>query len=222
MASEAATAAAAGAASVLIASLERAWEAIVARHPEVPPAVLVVAPGQGRARDGLKLGHFAAGRWDVAGSERAEVLVGGEGLRLGPEELLGTLLHEAAHGLGHARSVSSTSRGGRYHNAQYRQLAEELGLKVAQVGSIGWSDTSVPEELAELYRPVLEDLGHALVLWRRADGAGAGASGGASRNLLACRCRCQPPRAIRVAEGTLRLGPITCGMCDEEFEAVDA
>ena len=92
-------------ASVLVASLERAWEAIVARHAEIPPAVIVVAPGQGRARDGIKLGHFAASRWDVAGSERAEVLVGGEGLRLGPEELLGTLLHEAAHGLGFARSV---------------------------------------------------------------------------------------------------------------------
>jgi len=208
--------------SVLVASLERAWDAIVDRHAEVPPAVIVVAPGQGRARDGLKLGHFAAGRWDVAGSERAEVLVGGEGLRLGPEELLGTLLHEAAHGLGFARSVRSTSRGGRYHNAQYRQLAEELGLKVAQVGTIGWSDTAVPEELVEQYRPVLEDLAGALVMWRRADGGGVGGSGGASRNLLACRCQCGPPRAIRVAEGTLKLGTISCGVCGEEFEPLDA
>lgn len=213
-----------GAASVLVASLERAWEAIVARHPDVPPAVLVVAPGQGHPRDGLKLGHFAAGRWDVAGSNRAEVLVGGEGLRLGPEELLGTLLHEAAHGLGHAREVRTTSRNNRYHNTSFRRLAEELGLAVAQVGTIGWSDTSVPLAVAELYRPVLEDLGKALVLWRRADAArGPGGDDGGSRNLLACRCRCEPPRAIRVAQGTLRLGPITCGACLEEFaKAVDA
>ena len=143
------------------------------------------------------------------------------GLDAQPKELLGTLLHEAAHGLGHAGSVRTTSRNGRYHNAKYRQLAEELGLEVAQVGTIGWSDTSVPAAVAERYRPVLEDLGKALVLWRRADAAGSGGGGERSRNLLACRCRCEPPRAIRVAQKTLGLGPITCGACLEEFERLD-
>lgn len=121
--------------SALVAALERSWAAIVARHPEVPEAVLVVAPGQGHRRGELKLGHFAAGRWDVAGSNRAEALISGEGLRL--LEVLGTQLHEAAHGLGHARSVQSTSRRGRYHNAQFRRLAQELGLEVAP-GGLQW------------------------------------------------------------------------------------
>lgn len=99
-----------GAASPLVASLERAWEAIAARHPDLPSAVIVVAPGSGRRREELKLGHSAAGRWDVAGSTNPEVLVGGEGLRRGPHDVLGTLLHEAAHGLAHVRSVKDTSR----------------------------------------------------------------------------------------------------------------
>lgn len=86
----------ASAASALVASLERAWAAIAARHPDLPSAVIVVAPGSGRRRAELKLGHFAAGRWDVAGNTNPEVLVGGEGLQRGAQDVLGTLLHEAA------------------------------------------------------------------------------------------------------------------------------
>jgi len=100
-------------------------------------------------------------------------------------------------------------------------LAQELGLEVAQVGSIGWSDTSVPDEIAELYRPVLDDLADALVMWRRAEGTGGGHGAKGSRNLLACRCRCQPARAIRVAEGTLALASITCGAYGEGFQPVE-
>ncbi len=100
-------------ASALVATLERAWAVVVANHPEVPAVVVVVAPGSGgRARE-LKLGHFAAGRWEVEGGQRCELLVGGEGLRLGAVEVLGTLLHEAAHGLGWSRGIQNTSRGGR-------------------------------------------------------------------------------------------------------------
>ena len=87
-----------GAASLLVAALEHAWQTIRTRHPEVPEAVLVVASGAEGKR--LNLGHFAPHRWQVAGADRHEVLVGGEGLQRGPLEVLGTLLHEAAHGLG--------------------------------------------------------------------------------------------------------------------------
>ena len=109
------------AASRLVAALERTWTAIRDRHPEVPEVVLVVAAGSDPRGKRLTLGHFAAGRWQLAisadgqSAERAEVLVGGEGLRRGPVDVLGTLLHEAAHGLAHARGISDTSRQGRYH-----------------------------------------------------------------------------------------------------------
>ena len=43
------------------------------------------------------------------------MLVSGEGLQRGPTDVLGTLLHEAAHGLAQARSIQDTSRQGRYH-----------------------------------------------------------------------------------------------------------
>ena len=146
-----------GAASVLVAALEHAWQTIRTRHPQVPEAVLVVASGSEGKR--LNLGHFAPHRWQVNGADRHEVLVGGEGLHRGPTDVLATLLHEAAHGLAKARSIQDTSRQGRYHNRRYATLAHELGLDVAYQDPIGWSATSVPDPTATRYVEVLAAAG---------------------------------------------------------------
>ena len=164
----------------------------------------------------LNLGHFAPHRWQVQGADRHEVLVGGEGLQRGPLEVLGTLLHEAAHGLAQARGVQDTSRQGRYHNRRYATLARELGLQVTQVKPIGWSATTVPEHTAA-YAGQLQELQAALVLWRRQEHrSGAGPR---SRNLLAATCGCG--RRIRVAKTTLAEALILCGACAQPFEPAD-
>jgi hypothetical protein len=205
-----------GTASLLLAALEHAWQTIRTRHPDVPDAVLVVASGSEGKR--LNLGRFAPHRWQVKGSDRHEVLVGGEGLQRGPLEVLGTLLHEAAHGLAQARSLQDTSRGGRYHNRRYAHLARELGLEVASVKPIGWSATTIPEPTAAGYAGQLEELQAALVLWRRQEHRTG--TGTRSRNLLACTCGCG--RRIRAAKATLAEAPILCGLCQEPFEPADA
>ena len=204
-----------GAASLLVGALEHAWQAIRRRHPDVPEAVLVVASGAEGKR--LNLGHFAPHRWQVNGADRHEVLVGGEGLHRGPSEVLGTLLHEAAHGLAQARTIQDTSRQGRYHNRRYATLAHELGLEVTSVKPVGWSATTVPEPTAAAYAHQLEELAAALVLWRRHEHRiGPGTR---SRNLLACACPCG--RRIRAAKATLAEAPIVCGSCEEPFEPAD-
>jgi hypothetical protein len=204
-----------GTASLLVAALERTWQMIRRRHPDVPEAVLVVASGSEGKR--LNLGHFAPHRWQVNGADRHEVLVGGEGLHRGALEVLGTLLHEAAHGLAQAREVQDTSRGGRYHNRRYATLARELGLDVTTVKPIGWSATTVPEPTATAYGGQLEELQAALVLWRRQEHRIG--SGTRSRNLLAATCGCG--RRIRVAKATIAEAPIVCGLCEEPFAPAD-
>ena len=205
-----------GAASLLVAALERTWQTIRRRHSDVPEAVLVVASGSEGKR--LNLGHFAPHRWHVNGADRHEVLVGGEGLHRGALEVLGTLLHEAAHGLAQARQVQDTSRGGRYHKRRYATLARELGLEVASVKPIGWSATTVPETIAAAYAGQLEELQAALVLWRRQEHRIG--TGTRSRNLLACICACG--RRIRAAKATLAEAPILCGACEEPFEPAES
>jgi enoyl-CoA hydratase/carnithine racemase len=117
--------------SELVSALEDAWTAIRRDHPELPPAVLITGAGSLGTRSGLRLGHFAASRWQ-AGADGAlgEIFVGGEGLKRGARPVLATLLHEAAHVLAHKRGIKDTSRQGRYHNRRFKTLAEELGLHV--------------------------------------------------------------------------------------------
>jgi hypothetical protein len=213
------------AASRLVAALETAWSAIRGRHPQVPDVVLIVAAGSDPRSRGLTLGHFAAARWELRDqdttstasgtSSRAEVLVGGEGLRRGAVDVLGTLLHEAVHGLAHARGVQDTSRQGRFHNRRYAALARELGLDVVQVEGIGWSGTSVPPATADAYDQALDVLGAALTLWRRAELARP-AGPERPRSSVACVCACE--RRIRVSRSTLEAAPILCGACGQAFE----
>jgi hypothetical protein len=210
------------AASRLVAALEHAWTAIRSHHPDVPQVVIVVASGSDPRSRRLNLGHFAAGRWQLTNPDtptnRAEVLVSGEGLHRGPVDVLGTLLHEAAHGLAHARKISDTSRQGRYHNRRYATLARELGLDVTHAQPIGWSATSVPESTAARYVEVLAELAEALVLWRRAELASP-AGPGRSRNALPCSCACG--RRIRVARSVLEQAPILCAACAQPLHPED-
>ena len=173
----------------------------------MPDAVLVVASGAEGKR--LNLGHFAPHRWQVHGADRHEVLVGGEGLQRGPLDVLGTLLHEAAHGLAQARDVQDTSRQGRYHNRRYATLAHELGLEVTSSSRSAGRPPPSPSRPRAAYAGQLEDLAAALVLWRRQEHRiGPGTR---SRNLLAAACDCG--RRIRAAKATLAEAPIVCGAC---------
>lgn len=185
-------------------------------HSDVPEVVLIVASGAG-AKGGVECwGHFSPCRWEQSEQERHEVMIGGEGLRRGPGGVLGTVLHEAAHGLAVARGIVDTSRQGRYHNKRYRELARELGLEVSEQRPYGWPATELGEGTRRRYGACLRQLGRALVLWRRED-LERGQTGTGSRLRLRL-CSCEPPRKIRLSASTAADGPIVCGVCDQEFE----
>jgi len=220
----------------IVAALEATWSAIQHRHPEIPDVVIVLASGSvGMPRGVLRLGHFAAMRWQHTRSQSQrlpEVFIGGEGLARGAADVLGTLLHEATHALAHVRGIQDCSRQGRYHNRRFQTLAVEMGLDVRQVPIIGWSDTCVPSATADHYVDQLDRLSTALVVHRYAEGspeatgtAGDGGESGdddngdgaesAAKTSNAARCAC--PRRITVARSVLSLGPITCSICGEDF-----
>jgi hypothetical protein len=201
------------AASAVVAALERAWAAIRARHPDVPEVVVILGAGSQARRGLFKWGHFAAARWQVAGANRPEVLVSGEGLHRGAGPVLATLLHEAAHGLAHTRQLNDTSRQGRWHNRRFAALAGELGLDVTVDKATGWSQTRLTDRLAGRYATQLAGLDQALGLWRHAERQPGRPA--ASRSLLACSCGCG--RKLRVARTTLEQAPILCGACQAPF-----
>lgn len=198
----------------IITAIDRAWAAIQARHPEVPDVVITLGAGSSGRGRGLTYGHFAPGRWQRGTGELPELFIGGEGLARGGRGVLGTLLHEGAHGVAAARGIQDTSRQGRFHNTKFRTLAAELGLDVAQAGSIGWSTTTVPDATAAVYRAELRRLDDALVAYRHSESSGRGGRA-SSNNGTAVRCECG--RRIRVSASVLSMGPITCGICGTDF-----
>ena len=225
--------------SLIVAAVEQTWASLQNRHPEVPGVVVTFGAGTiGSAPGTVRLGHFAPARWAVDANATEtpvhELFIGGEGLARGPVNLLGTLLHEAAHALAHARGIQDTSRQGRYHNGRYKAVAEELGIEVAQVGAIGWSDTTVPTPTVDAYTDEVTELSHAIRAYRRAEG-GVLITGGSAgeddgqdgdsgeeaakkrRNGVSAICQCHNPRRIRVALSVWEAGPITCGICSASF-----
>ena len=193
---------------------------------------MVLGAGSIGNAGGLRLGHFAAMRWadpkqantsdgepgdggdgELAGPVRLpEVFVGGEGLVRGAADVLGTLLHEAAHALAHVRGIKDTSRQGRWHNAKFKALAEELGIEVAKDPRIGWSPTTIPASTREDYAEVIDELGRVLRLHRSVE-----VVGGKEKKPIPPPCVCECGRKIRVSPTVLVAGPITCGVCGTDF-----
>ncbi|MEA9986092.1 hypothetical protein [Subtercola sp. RTI3] len=199
----------------LVAAIETVWKSIQDRHEDVP--AVVVTLGSGTAKQGMKLGHFAADRW-MRGDELVhELFVGGEGLQRGGVGVLGTLLHEAAHGAARAREIQDTSRQGRFHNAKFRAIGEEFGLNLEKDPSIGWSVTTVPADTERSYADEITTLDGGLVAYRLTEMSAGGRK--SNNNGVTALCGCG--RKIRVSKTVYAAGPISCGLCGSDFEAED-
>lgn len=204
--------------AALVDAVANTWDAIRANHPDVPAVVFTL--GQGAESKGLILGHFHAGAWVQGDESVAELFLGGEGLARGAESVLVTLLHEAAHGVAHTRAVKDTSRQGRYHNAKFKAIGEELGLSITTAGSLGWSASALADGTAARYASTLGQLAAALTAYRRTFGRAASTGRPSSNNGSALTCGCG--RKLRASKSVIAAGPIICGLCEEEFTAPDA
>jgi len=195
----------------LLQALAEGWNAIRARHEELPPVILVIGPSPVPAAPRIELGHFAPMRWapwrdshlsvrpdcltafttaiqegDQTGAMQAlaassdallrearhlsadasavmsEVLITLDGLAGSAVEIFATLLHEAVHAVAFERGIKDTSRQGRYHNARFRAIAEEIGLEAGRDPPFGWSSTALAPGTTALYRETLRALTEAL------------------------------------------------------------
>ena len=78
-----------------------------------------------------------------------EINIGAGTLSRPIEEVAATLLHEMVHYYNYINGVQDCSRGGTYHNRQFREAAEAHGLTVEHSDKYGWSHTSPSDELLE-------------------------------------------------------------------------
>ncbi len=200
--------------SKVLQVLEATWQAIRARHPQIPQVVIIIASGTDGKQ--ARWGHHAPKRWQVGLEDRTEIMVSGEGLRRGARSVLGTLLHEATHAMSAARGIQDVSRQGRYHNKKFKTQAEELGITVEHDDRLGWSITTLPDGTAARYTDQLAALEAAITLWRHDEHTSATRTTTRNTNLIAASCPCG--RSIRVAASTLAAAPILCEACVGYFE----
>lgn len=198
----------------LVVAVETAWTAIQKQHSDVPDVVVTLGAGTGTG-PGLTFGHFAPLRWVHGEAEVHELFIGGEGLQRGARAVMGTLLHEAAHGAAQTRGVQDTSRQGRYHNKKFKDIAESFGLTIEQAHGIGWSVTTVPDRTATRYAAAIAKLEKAITAYRHKEGFGAAGGRTNNNNGVAAICDCE--RKIRVSKSVYEAGPIICGICQSEF-----
>lgn len=218
---------------VLTEALARVWDAIQAHHPAVPSVVLLPVPNPHQHRN--VLGHFAAMRWQgrtVAGGKRLhEVVVVAEHLDRQAADIVGTLLHEAAHALNFERGTRDCSAS-QYHNRVFLRAAEELGLQVEQVPHYGFAVTRLLPETAARYAAEIAAL-ETVLLHRKGlrapvrppngtatpptgtDSEGEGEDPSPKGRYLKASCTC--PLNIRVARATLAATTIRCETCDQPF-----
>lgn len=212
--------------SRIIAVLEHAWSQIRARHPDVPPVVVITGTGR-EARGYATLGHFGAERWQHTEGRLPELFIAGEllagiGGHSGGRTVLKTLLHEAAHGLAHTRRVKDCSRQNRYHNTRFAALACELGLTPppAPHPTLGYSGATLDDDAAASWQGVIgvidaARLPHLGELFTASAPLAASARAGAR---FTVGCGCEPRRSLSITPRQYETAPLICGACRTTFE----
>lgn len=228
--------------STVVRLLEKVWARIRADHPELPEVVIITGSGLVGAS---KWGHFRAEGWKLreegAAVRKHELFLAGEALAKGARQVLQTMLHEAAHTLAKVRGQQDTSRQGRWHNATFRKMAEELGLEHKSSTADktnGFSFVTLTAATAERYADLLAELDEEiklvchLPLWlggtadqdeeaeggEKITGKPQG-EGGAKSGPLKATCGCEEPLIIRLSQKVMDLGVVRCDDCRELFTA---
>ncbi len=167
-------------------AIARALTAIRLVHPDVRPAIVAIY----RHERGDRRVHFQAEDWRVCGRDDApdEIHISSVILAEGAENVLRTLLHEAAHSIAAAQEIQDTSRQGRWHNVHSRRLAAEVGLTTEPDPSMGCTTTVLTDQARDRYETVLEELQEAVDICQVQVVAGAGGKGTSKSRLVKATC----------------------------------
>jgi hypothetical protein len=199
-----------------VQALEAAWTELQAVIKGLPTVVFVSLSATTRGR----LGHFARSSWHYLKTRNAHELAINPRLFEFPEELLETMLHEAAHALLNERDGNPGAGHSRYyHTKEFRDCCLGLGLQCTFRNTrYGFSDTDWQANgIPDRYLPVLAILRRDLP-WgtaRRVDAHPVRA-----RPLPdpgRCRLVCPCDRVIYLGKKSAAAGPILCGLCGQPF-----
>lgn len=121
-------------------------------------------------------------------------------------EIASTMIHEMCHHYAQVNNLQDTSRSNTYHNKLFKKIAEEHGLHVECVQTIGWSHTSLTDDTKELIDVFLEHF-PAKLIYRQAPIKGGRVKTSSTRKYM-CGCCGNSVRATKAVN-------IMCADCNE-------
>jgi hypothetical protein len=221
---------------VLVAAALRRQDELPGLGETLQDEVLVTTGGTRRAA----YGWFAEDFWRHDDHTVHELFLNADHRDFHPsispvEQLLVTLLHEACHVWASANNIPDTSRGGRYHNRRFAEIALTIGLAVDKDPRIGHRTSRLTPWARSEYADLLIELAPCVELAREpasARRARRGAQrqsdtevpteqGPGSTGYVFAACRCQTgggrPITIRVASGSWHPEVIYCSVCEAPF-----
>lgn len=88
-------------------------------------------------------GHCTTAKvWKRKDGGAYEMNIAAEVLDREIEEIIDTILHEMVHLYCRENGIKEVSRGGKYHNGKFKELAEKCGLLCVKQGQYGWNTTA--------------------------------------------------------------------------------
>lgn len=128
-------------------------------------------------------GHYVPSPiWNIKDEQRRELNIATGTLRRPIEDTIGTLVHEMCHIYNNeVLNTQDCSRGGTYHNREFKKAAEAHGLKVSRSDKYGYSHTSPADSLLEwCMSHDLRDIELCRLDIERGTGSGSRAIGGST------------------------------------------
>ncbi|MFG2292044.1 hypothetical protein [Streptomyces sp. NPDC048603] len=200
--------------TALTGAIRSIWTTLRSDLPELPDAQISVVPTPPPADHGPE-------RWSLIDDRLQNLTISSETVAGGPEEVLTTLLHEAAHVLNWIRGEQDTARRGAYHNGVFEKAAETVGLtrpegtpRDANRGFVGQILSDEARERHAASVTLLDEIIPAALSSLPPTRTGPKRK---NQGRTSAQCKCEPPRTFSIAESTLNLGPIVCGVCKGSF-----
>ena len=114
------------------------------------PKVIITIQSRGKRN---ALGWFTKGKvWDDGKQEKHEINISAEYTNREFMDIMRTLHHEMIHLYCAVNDIKNTSRGGTYHNTNFKRVSEEHGFyykENAYDKKCGWSFSSLTDETIE-------------------------------------------------------------------------
>lgn len=120
-------------------------------------------------------------------------------------QIAATLIHEMCHQYASVHNMQDFSRGNTYHNKLFKKIAEEHGLTVECVPTIGWSKTDLTKDTDLLIASFVKDNPESLI-YRAPVFKGQTVKTSSTRKYV-CPCCNQSVRATKQVN-------IICADCD--------